>query len=198
MSTPVAATETAASARRSRHQLFRFSLRGVITLIPFIAMGLALFVQHQHLSNVQAALSRYESTHVPTAITGGHFRVIAHPVLDTDHVKVMAYRIESVDEHFATLSDGHGDSNGCRSAHDPNTDLHVTEVTVLLDHVDSEDCVKMLPKVGGVQGYTVATVKDGYALDDDTTINDVDGVYSRTEKVGLFQWNGKSYFLSLK
>lgn len=50
-------------------------------------------------------------------------RFIRQPVLNTDHVKVMKYRIESVDEHFATLSDGHGDSNGCSSDYDPNANL---------------------------------------------------------------------------
>lgn len=125
-------------------------------------------------------------------------RFIRQPVLNTDHVKVMKYRIESVDEHFATLSDGHGDSNGCSSDYDPNANLHFTEVTVLVDHVDSQHCVKMLPKVGAAQGYTVATVKDGYVLDDHMTINNADGVYSRNEKVDLFQWDGKSYSLSLK
>lgn len=101
-------------------------------------------------------------------------RFIRQPVLNTDHVKVMKYRIESVDEHFATLSDGHGDSNGCSSDYDPNANLHFTEVTVLVDHVDSQHCVKMLPKVGAAQGYTVATVKDGYVLDDHMTINNAD------------------------
>ncbi|QDU56705.1 hypothetical protein [Aeoliella mucimassa] len=198
MSTPLASTETPDPTNKGQRLLPKLSLRGMIAATAFITMGLALFVQHQHLTQAQASLSRYETTHVPTAVPRGQFRVIAQSVLDTDRVKLMAYRVESVDEHFATLRDGHGDRNGCHSEYDPNTNLHVTEVTVLVDHVDSRQCVMMLPKVGGAHGHIVATVGDSYTLDDDLTIHDVGGVYNRAESVNLYQWDGKSYSLSLK
>ena len=198
MSPAAASPKSPEPTSRSRSLFPRFSIGRMIAAMAFIAMGLALFVQHRRLTQVQASLSRYESTHVPTAVPRGQYRVIAQPVLDTDRVKVMAYRVESVDEHFATLSDDHGDRNGCRSKYDSNTNLHVTEVTVLVDHVVSRECVMMLPKVGGAHGHTVATVGDSYTPDDNLTIHDVGGVNNRAESVDLYQWDGKSYSLSLK
>ena len=72
------------------------------------------------------------------------------------------------------------------------------EVTLVLDHIGSQECVKKLARVGGAGGSTVATVRDDYVLNENTTINDASGVYSRNEAVELFQWDGKSYSLSRK
>ena len=181
---------------KARHG-FRFSLRGVLIFVAFVAATVAFFVQQRRLANVQAALSRYESTQIPTSLAPNQFRIIVQTV-DTNHVKLVKYRIESLDEHFATLDNGEGDTNGSRSNQDANTGLHFTEVTVLVDHVVSQKCVKMLPKVGGGQGYSILPVADDYSLDEATTFNEVNGVFSRNETVELFQWDGKAYSLTLK
>jgi hypothetical protein len=170
----------------------------MLVLVTLVAAVTALFVQSRRLAQVRAALSRYESTQVSTSLAPHQFRIITQTILDTDHLKVVKYRIESLEEHFATLDDKEGDANGSRSNYDPHTGLHFNEVTVVLDHVASQQCVKMLPKVGGAQGYSVLPVKDNYVLDEDTTVNHVDGVYSRNDTVELLQWGGKSYSLSLK
>ena len=165
--------------------------------ITFLVAASVFFLQHRHLTDVQASLSRYESVRIPTSLAADQFRVITQTILDTSHVKIVTYRLESVDKHFATLDDGHGDSNGSTSSLDQDTDLHVTEAIVLIDHVDSKKCVKILPKVGGGQGYSVMSVQDDYVLDDEVTITNSTGVYSQNETVELFQSDGRSYSLSL-
>jgi hypothetical protein len=177
-------------------------LREIFFSIALLAAATVVLEQHGQLSDERASLSRYESVRIPTSLVADQFRIITQTILDTDHVKVVKYRLESIDKHFATLEEQSdstgGGSNGCVSSRDRNTNLHFTEVTVLIDHVASQSCVKVLPKVGGASGYSVASVQDDYVLDDETTINHVDGVYSRSETVELFQWDGKPFTLSLK
>jgi len=175
---------------------FRFTSRAMITATAFIALALALVIQNQRLSNVRAALSRYESTTVPVELAPGQFRVIVQPVLDTADAKVVKYRIECADERFVTVSGP--DRSGSLSRRDPNTGLYTTECTLFADHLDSHDAVKMFLNVGGAQGTTVETVGDSYALGDHISISNADGVYSGSETPALFIWNGETYSVSVK
>lgn len=176
----------------------RFTLRGMIVTISFLALGLALLLQDQRLQETKRALARYETSQVPTAIPEGQFRVILRTVLDNDEVKLLSYRIESADEHFATIRDSDGGGNGARSEFDAKTNLYVTEATVLFDHLDSRNCVKMMPRVGGAQGYTIMPVPEDYTLNSDLMIEKTSGLHARSSKVRLFTWNGKEAYLSLK
>lgn len=176
---------------------FRFTSRAMIAATAFIALGLALVLQNQRLSNVRAALSRYESTTVAVALAPGQFRVIVQPVLDTADAMVVKYRIECADERFVTVS-GPGDRSGSLSRRDPNTGLYTTECTLFADHVDSQDAVKMILNVGGGRGTTVETVGASYALGDHISISNADGVYSGSETPALFTWNGETYSVSVK
>jgi hypothetical protein len=180
-----------------RRKKLRFTSRAMIAATAFIALALALVVQNQRLSNVQAALSRYESTTVPVALAAGQFRVIVQPVLDTDDAKIVKYRIECADERFVTVG-GQGDSSGSLSRRDPNTGLYTTECILFVDHLDSLNFVKMILNVGGGQGTVVETVNAGYALDYHVGINTADGVYAGSETPALFTWNGEAYSVSVK
>jgi hypothetical protein len=180
------------SSKTSRS--FHFSLRELLLIVALVAIGFAYFVQQNRLTNVRAALSRYEATEVPTSMPTGQFRIISQKILDTDNVKVMKYRIESADPYFATLGSGRGDSYGRSASQDAKTGLYFTEATVLIDHIKSEKCVKLVAS----GGYSITPVADDYKLNQTTTFHDVNGVFPRTESVELFKWNGKSYSLDLK
>lgn len=184
-----------ASSKTSRS--FHFSLRELLLIVALVAMVFGYFVQHRRLANVQASLSRYEATEVPTSLGTGQFRIIAQKILDLDHVKVMKYRIESADPYFATLGDGKGNSNGGSATQDTKTGLYFTEATVLIDHIKFEKRVKLMARLGGA-GHSMNQVADDYELNESTTFNDVNGVFPRTKSVELFKWNGKSYSLDLK
>lgn len=177
---------------------WRFTLQGMFLAVAVVGATMALVVQHRRLTSAEAALARYESTRVPTTLADKQFRVIAQTVLDTKHAKVMKYRIESNDRHFASVGNGQGDSNGCSSQFDPSAGFHITEVVMFIDHVVSENRVKMMPKVGGAQGYSVAHVADNFVLGEHLTFHDADGAHPRGAAVPLLKWNGKTYSLSLK
>ena len=161
-------------------QRMQFSLKTVLLVVSVVAVACSFFMQQRRLNESQSALSRYEASQIPTSLAPGQFRVIARSILDTDHVKVVAYRIESANEHFATVK-SEGDSNGCKSKYDPKTHLHWTEATILFDHIKSDNKVKMMPKVGGAQGYTLAHVPDGYSLTDAVKLNELDRLFSRRD-----------------
>ena len=181
----------------AQRQTFRFSLKTVLATVTFVAMACAFVMQHFRLADTQASLSRYEASIIPTSLGLDQFRIISRIVVETDHVKVATYRIETEDEHFATVESG-GDSNGCSSTYDSKTNLHFTEVTILFDHTKSKNSLKMMPKVGVLEGYTVANVPDDFLLNDAVTFNRDDRVYARNEVVELFQWGDRHYILTLK
>ena len=71
--------------------------------------------------------------------------------LDASHVKLITYRIESIDEHFAYVS-GNGGQSGSKSRFSAETELYWSEATVLIDHLATEGRVKIVDVVGGAQG----------------------------------------------
>jgi hypothetical protein len=174
------------------HQLSRYSLTQLLILVAFAAVVVGLFVQNRKLANVQAALSRYESSQISTSLAANQFRVIAHTILDTKHVKVVKYRVETTDEHFATLQ-GTDDSRGRSLSPDPNTGLYFTEMTFVFDHLPTANQIKM-----SNMGYTLKDVPADYSLDDSVILNDVNGVYDLTDTVDVFVWDNITYSLSLK
>ena len=176
---------------------FRFTSRSLIITTAFIALGLALIIQNQRLSETRAALSRYESTTVPVALAPGQFRVIVQPIASTDDAKVVKYRIECADERFVTVS-GQGGGGGSLSRRDPNSGLYVTDCTLFADHLDSHNTFKMILNTGGGQGTTVETVGPTYALKDQLSVSNADGVYSASETPALFTCNGETYSVSVK
>lgn len=177
---------------------FRFTSRTMIITTAFIALGLALVIQNQRLLETRAALSRYESTTVPLALAPGQFRVIVQPILDTDSVQVVKYRIECADERFVTISDGKGGSGGSLSKRNSNSGLYIIEATVLADYLRPKNCVQMLRKIGGAESTAITPVSAGYAVRDHFSIGDADGVYSGNETPALFTWDGETYSLSVK
>lgn len=177
---------------------FRFSSRSIATATAFIALGLAVVVQNQRLSNVRAALSRYESTTVPVALAAGQFRVIVQPVLDTDDAKVVKYRIECADKPYLIVSSVQGHTTGSLARPDPNSGLYVTEVTLLADHLRPQNCAKMVLKGDGTLLTAIEPVNAGYSFKDHLRINKADGAYSESDTVDLFTWDGQTYSLSVK
>lgn len=172
-------------------------MKTILVVVAFVAMGCAISMQHFRLARTQASLARYETSLIPTALQPNQFRVIARIAIQTDHVKMITYRIESADQHFATI-ESNGGSNGGRSTYDPKTDLHFTEAVFLIDHVKSMNALKVLPKVSGAQGYSVAFVPDDFSLDSVFTLHDLEPVYLRDASVELLVLNGRSYALTLK
>ena len=180
-----------------QHPRFRVSLRTVLAAVTFVAMSCALLTQHLRLNAAQAALSRYEASLIPTSLGSDQFRIIPRIVIDTDNCKVFTYRIESTGTHTASVSSG-GDSNGGSSSYDAKTGLHYSEVTILIDHIKSRNAVKLMPKVGGAQGYAIENVPDEFSLDDAVSLLREHGIYKRNEVVELFRFNERPYTLNLK
>ena len=134
--------------------IFRITLKSMLAVVAFVAMACALLLEHSELSRTRASLARYEAQQIPTTLGDDEFRVIVNPVLSTDHAIVIAYRIESSEDHFASIV-SEGESNGGRARFDEPTALFVTEAVLLIDH--SGDSLKVMPKVGGgsrIQCYT--------------------------------------------
>ena len=175
----------------------RFSLKTVLVVTAMVAAAFGFIVQQRRLADLQAALWRYEATQIPTSLGANEFRVIERVIVDTSHVKVVTYRIESTAKHFASIQ-GRGDSNGSSSMYDPNTNHHVSEATVLFDHLDTQHNVKMMASVGGAHGYSVANVPADFSLAASVKLKDVDGVHARDEAVDVFEWNGTPYSLRVK
>ena len=172
----------------------RFSLKTVLVGTAVVAAALGFIVQQRRLADLQAALWRYEATRIPTTLAANEFRVIERVVVDTSHVKVVTYRIESTAKHFASLQGG-GDSNGSSSKYDPHTNRYVSEATVLFDHLDSQHQVKMMASVGGAHGYSVPDVPADFSLAAGMKLQDVDGVHARDTAAEVFEWNGTPYTL---
>ncbi len=149
---------------------FRVSLKSLLAIMAFAALACALVMQHFELARTRASLARYESSLIPTTLAPNQFRLIASTVLQTDHAMVIKYRIETANHHFATIASG-GDSNGGRANHDPKTNLYVTEAVILIDHIKSDNVLKVMPKVSGAQGYTVSTVADDFSLPASVTVH---------------------------
>jgi hypothetical protein len=169
----------------------------MLAIITFAALVCALMMQHFELAKTQASLARYETSLIPTALAPNEFRVIVNKVLQTDHATVIGYRIESSGDHFATIASG-GDSNGGRATYNPKTNLYVTESVLLVDHIKSENVLKVMPKVSGAQGYSVASVADDFSLADAITVHDPEIVYSRSDTATLLEIEGQIYTLTLK
>ena len=169
----------------------------MFVMIAFAAMTCALIVQYSELVKTRASLARYETSPIPTSLAPNEFRVIANTVLETDHATVIGYRIESSGDHFATVASG-GDSNGGRATYDAETNLYVTESVLLIDHVKSENVLKIMPKVSGAQGYGVAPVADDFSLADAISVHDLESVYLRDNTVTLLEVGDRIYTLRLK
>ena len=176
---------------------FRVSPRTVLATVTFLAMGCAILTQHFRLNAAQTALSRYEASPIPTSLGSDQFRIIPESVIGTDNCKVFTYRIESTGTHTASVSSG-GDSNAAGASYDAKTGLLFSEVTILIDHIKSRNALKLMPKVGGAQGYAIANVPDEFSLDDAVSLLREHGIYKRNEIVELFRWNERPYTLNLK
>jgi hypothetical protein len=177
--------------------VLRFSLKTMLVVIAFVAMTCALVVQYVELAKTRASLARYETSLIPTALASDEYRVITSKLLQTDHAAIIRYRIESSEDHFATISSG-DDSNGGRATYDPKTNLYVTESVLLIDHIKTKNALKVMPKVSGAQGYSVAVVADNFSLADTLTIHDPKAVYSRSDSATLVEIDDQVYTLTLK
>ena len=175
----------------------RFSLKTVLVVTAVVAAALGFIAQQRRLAELQAALWRYEGTLKPTSLGASEFRIIERVVVDTSHVKVVTYRIESAGGHFTTLQ-GNGDSNGSSSKFDDNTQRYVSEATVLFDYLDSQHKVKLMARVGGAHGYSVQDVPADFSLATGVKFSAVDGLHARDAAVELFRWNDTPYRLQLK
>ncbi len=175
---------------------FQFSIRSILAIAAFVGMACAITIQNLRLAEARASLSRYESSLIPTSLQPSQFRIITRVALDTDHVKVVNYRIESLGEHFANIQSG-GDGNGAGADYDAQTGLYFSEVTILLDHTKSTNSLKVMPKVGGAQGYSIQNVAEDFSLEDAVTFHDEDHVHERDESIELFRLDGRPYSLTL-
>jgi hypothetical protein len=195
----VAACETSTLDKQgtSSRPRLRFSIRTVLLLIAIVGAALAFVSQQRRLAELQAALWRYEAESIPTELADDEFRVIARQVVDSGHLQVVSYRIESAGEHFATLQCG-GDSNGSRSNYDPNTRRHVSEAVIVLDHLDTQQKLKLMAMVGGAHGYGVDNVPSDFKLRSDVKFFDIDGVHPRADAVDVVRYDGRVYSLRLK
>lgn len=125
------------------------------------------------------------------------FTIVTQPILDVDHVKVVKYRIQSGDRFYATVNHGQGHTSAASNL-ERRGKLHTIEITVMLDHIDSHDCVKELLMVGAAGGPSIEPVKADYVLKNHIRLNNVDSTFSRKKSVELLQWNGRSYSLCIK
>jgi len=173
-------------------RLPRISLAQLLVLVALAGTAMGFFVQSRHLADARAALSRYESSQIPISLSDNQFRMIARTILDIGHIKVVTYRVETTTKRFATLQ-GTGDSTGQSLSLDPKTGLYFTEMTVAFDHLRTDKKIKM-----SNMGYTVKDVPADYSLDDSVILNDVSRVYDVTDTVGVFEWDGIPYSMSLK
>jgi hypothetical protein len=151
----------------------------------FLALVCAFFTQQVPVNQLKASLSRYEEAAVPTALGATEFRVIPRMVMDKSHCKVATYRVESRDKHTAVVKI-EGDSGGsCRwtSNYDQTTDLHFSEIPILLDHIESENILKLVR----VMGWTLVNVDDSFALDDAVTMPPEVRVFNRDKTINLFR-----------
>ncbi|MBC8871453.1 MAG: hypothetical protein H8E44_18675 [Planctomycetes bacterium] len=164
---------------RQKYQRFRLSF--IFTLLAIVAG--VLFI------------ARTAATANPLP-TSDRYHVDATSILDTDHAKVVQYRIESNSPFYATVNHGQG-RTAAASSFSPSAKTHVIEIVVFLDHIASRECVKECLTVGAAGGSGVESVSKDYALNKNTKIKLTGGTYKRNETVELLQWNGRTYSLSL-
>ena len=151
----------------------------------FIALVCALFTQRVRLNQLNASLSRYEQSVIPTTLELTQFRIIPRIVLDKDHCKVATYRIESKNRHTAVVRNGSGTSSKT-SSYDQTTDLHFSEISILIDHIKSTNTLKYVRD----QGYSVTNAGKDFLLDDAVTLHPDVRVCNRNETIDLFQVDG--------
>lgn len=130
------------------------------------------------------------------ASTLSAYRVETTTILDRDDTKCLKTRIESSVEFYATVDNGEGHTS-VASNFDQGSELHFVEVVLLLDHVESRQCVKELLAVGAAGGPSVLPVTREYKLNDSFTTTDTDGTYERDQTVELLKWQGRAYTLSV-
>jgi hypothetical protein len=128
--------------------------------------------------------------------TSDQFEVAVTSVLDTDHAKVVRYRIESKSPFYATVNHGQG-RTAAASTFSPAAKTHVIEIVMFLDHIASRECVKECLNVGSAGGPSVESVSKDYVLNKNTKIKQAGGTYERAMVVELLEWNGRTYSLSL-
>jgi hypothetical protein len=172
-------------------------LKTVLVAVAFFALGCALVAQRLTLADAEASLSRYESSIISTSLDSDEFRIIPRVVIDTDNCKVVTYRIETKGNHSAAVRCD-GDSNRAAAIHDTKNNLHFSEVTILIDHTKAKNSLKLMPKVGGAQGYAVMNVSDDFSLNDAVKLHREEGVHRRDEDVELFRLDDRSYTLSIE
>lgn len=174
----------------------RVSLKSVLVAMAFFAMGCALVANWVRLSNVEASLSRYESSLIPTSLAADEFRIIPRFVIDTDHCKVVTYRIETSADHSAAVRSG-GDSNQAAANQDVRNGTYFSEITILIDHTASKNSLKLMAKVGGAQGYAVMNVPEDFSLSDAVKLHKGAELHKRAADLELFRLGDRSYTLSV-
>ena len=118
-------------------------------------------------------------------------------VLDTDHEKIVKYTVQSHESFYARVDHGQGHT-AAASTFDEKTKKHYVGITVLLDHIDSRQCVKELLRVGNAGGPSVMPVLDDYSLVKDTEILCPDGGFSIDNAAPLLKWNDRRYLLTVE
>jgi len=131
----------------------QFSLASLLVLLAAVVAIAGFVLEHQRRSATQAALSRYESDQISTVVPDGKFRVITKTMVDSDHVKVIAYRIECGHAFYAELMGRDGDSSGLSSKYNADAGIHFSEWTYVFDHLPTENKLKV-----SNMGYSLSTV----------------------------------------
>ena len=118
-------------------------------------------------------------------------------VLDSDHEKIVKYTVQSDESFYATVDHGQGHT-AASSGFDSKTKKHYVGITVLLDHIDSRQCVKELLRVGNVGGPSVMPVLENDSLVKEAKIFRPQGNYSFDQPVHLLKWNDRRYQLTVE
>jgi hypothetical protein len=140
------------------------------------------------------------STHIAAAPTRPAaqlpYRVAMTTVLDRDDAKLVKIHVDSGTAFNATVNHGEGHTS-CASTLDPTSKLHHVEIVLLLDHIQSRQCVKELLTVGGAGGTSVLSVTSNYKLNDTFMTQVIKGTYERDQTVDLLGWQDRTFTLSI-
>lgn len=175
----------------------RYSLRTLLVGITIVACAITILLQKSHITGLERSLARYDPSATSTSLANDEYRVVVRTVLDHAETKIVEFRVETTTEHFAQLAGKVDGVGATTSVLEPETGLYVTTATVLVDHV-RPDRVKMFPKFGGAQGYSVLSVPEDFAIGESFEFFECEGVYDKSTRLGVFRWQGETYTLSVK
>ena len=80
------------------------------------------------------------------------------------------------------------------SVYDESTDLHFSEISILIDHIKNKNTLKLMPD----QGYTVSNVAENFVLDDAVTLYPEIRVCNRNETIDLFRVEDETFTFTMR